>query len=437
MRPLFTGSAIERGVRCAASVSLPRIESISEYQRAGTSLHAFLEAVSLRGRTAALEELSEEDRPTFEAVNIDDVAHLLALTPELALAYDFATGEARVLGQGLERAYDVGPTEIACTMDVVGVNQAERFGVVGDWKRGWSHREMPARNHQMRFGALCLARAFDLVEVEAHLVTYRSEESDPRPLVHRFDVADLDGYALDLDEYLWRKVVENRAAFDAGAALPHVVTGEHCHKCASKFYCTPHTALIRSISDADFLEEHMRVRPMTPEMAARAFITCRSARKMIEAVEGACYAAAAVAPLPLGVDAETGRHRWLGEVDKLGNEELDGEKVFTVIQEFVAGALLAAAPESGEPYDQGKAFAQGAEVAGRATKLVATKGDAEAAVKSFAPRGKKEKAWEAVLERLRAQGGATRKQTRDVQEFTSASPDPGDNPRPFDKRKNR
>ena len=432
-RPLFSGSSIERGVRCPASVSLPRVDHLSEYQELGTSLHSFLEAVALKGREAALDELPSEARATFEALNLEAVAPLLSLTPELALAYDFATGEARVLGQGLQRGYEVSATEIPCTMDVVGVNRAERFGVVADWKRGWSKRDAPARNHQMRFGALCVARAFDLVEVEVHLVTWRSEQDDPRPLVHRFDVADLDGYALDLEEHLWRKVLENRAAMEAGKALPHVVTGDHCHKCQSRVYCHPHLALVRAVADADFLEEHTRIRPMTPEMAARAYVTCRSARKLIEAVEGACYAAAAVAPLPLGPDPATGRFKWLGEVESLGNEELDGEKVFSTIQEFVAKASLAADPSMSPD----AAFAAGAEVAGRATKLTATKGDAEDAVKGFAPRGKKEKAWEAVLEALRASGGATRKTKRDVGEFTTASEDPTDNPKPFDKRRGR
>jgi hypothetical protein len=422
--PAFTGSAIERAVTCPASVALPRVDWTSVYSEAGTSLHGFLESIA-RGRAegldleaarqAALElELDEERREALDQVDVGALVGYLELTPELALAFDFRAGEARVLGSGLQRRYEVTADEVPITIDVAGVDLEVRRGVIADYKRGWSKRADPRRNHQLMFAALCLARAFDLVEVEVHLVALRSESSDPFVLRHLVTLADLDAYAIDLAE-TWHRVLDNRAAIELGKAPPHVRSGAHCTSCPARFHCPAHTALVRQALAIDTYDEHLRIRPMSPEMVARAWLAVQGAKVMLQAIESACYAAAKHAPVYLGELG--GRHRWLGELEREGNEQLDGDVVFDQIQRFFIDTMKMTPADA-------------AEVSARAIKVTATKQDAEEAVKAKMPRGQKDRAWKAILEGVRAAGGTKRKAKRDVVEYTTATRVPTDDPKP-------
>lgn len=89
---------------------------------------------------------------------------------EVALAYDWETGDVRVLGKDIGRDYILGPTEIGSTLDAFGADQDPDLGYtleVGDWKTGPQAREHVTRcaaNRQIGGLAMMLSR---VIQVDA------------------------------------------------------------------------------------------------------------------------------------------------------------------------------------------------------------------------------------------------------------------------------
>ena len=86
---------------------------------------------------------------------------------EVALAYDWKTGDVRILGKDLDRNYVLGPTEIGSTLDAFGTIQDPDFGFmieVIDWKTGPRARQNVthcAGNRQIGGIAMMLSRVIE------------------------------------------------------------------------------------------------------------------------------------------------------------------------------------------------------------------------------------------------------------------------------------
>jgi hypothetical protein len=89
--------------------------------------------------------------------------------PEVAFAYDPATGSARTLGRGREAYVNAGPTEITGTVDAIYQDGTQI--TIADWKTGrQSGLQSAEENAQLRFYALCAARAYGAESVRVLVV---------------------------------------------------------------------------------------------------------------------------------------------------------------------------------------------------------------------------------------------------------------------------
>lgn len=243
----LTGSGLGRALACVPSVVLPHAPEIREEATRGTHGHEFLMNVSLVGREMALERAPEDMRPMLEALNLDSLpVKPDAWAAEVAFSYDPATDTARELGRGLSRDYSgAKPGEIPGSADVVGVTDTE--AVVLDWKFGGWNVPPAADNWQLRFYALCAARAYGKPRAVVGIVKLREDGS------HWFDRAELDELDLEAVAAELRGLLERALAEEAHVAkggTPRTVRGPHCKYCPALPYCPAQTALVREVGFA-------------------------------------------------------------------------------------------------------------------------------------------------------------------------------------------
>ena len=270
--PRLTGSGLERAAICPASAVLPHVQTVSEHAERGSQIHAFLEAVNAKGREAALAEVDDEIRPVCEAL---DVAKLPTdpsrFAAEVAFAYDTENGQARELGRGIGRAYDVTPTEIAGTADVIALLDDD--GVfVADFKSGWSRRTAARESLQLRFYALCAARTYGRSRAVVQVIRL-FEDGETWTDEAALDAFDLDAFALDLGA-LMSGIEADRKALAAGIE-PEMVEGSHCKWCPAFSRCPAKVALVQ-------LPPRVEI---TPDGAAAAYQRLRLYREALDKAE--------------------------------------------------------------------------------------------------------------------------------------------------------
>lgn len=378
---IVTGSGLERFMACRASAVLPRVYAESStYAERGTAVHAHLERLANGVELAASLALApEEHRAACEAVDLPALREDLRLSAEVAFAYNPVTDTARVIGQSLERDYSsITADEIPLTMDVAGM--AGGVGIVRDYKTGHGYVRRTSNNWQMRGGAIAVARAFDLDQVDAQLVFVR----DGRPVAR--DRAGFDAFGLaEISAELqaaWERAKADRAAHAAGEHIP-ATEGSWCRYCPSAWSCPAKIGLIKSVlaTDGD--------QAITPRDVAALLVRVDAGLKALEAVKTRIYNMAAVEPMLCGVDGDD--EIWLGKRQVEGNEKLDG-----AIAIAVAAEILGIAPE--------KLAAFQAEV----SPLTATKAALTRAVSARVAHGRAGKTVEAILKEIRARNGASR-----------------------------
>lgn len=397
-----TGSAIERAMHCISSLALPHARFDTPASSRGTAIHKFLEKLAERDENgdaisveAALDQVDDEWRDACAALDLTGLDDHLSLTAEVAIAYNVVDDTARVLGYGDGASYsDVGEDEIPCRLDVVGMRTLDtgiRRGLVIDWKSGWYTRRKRVRSDwQLKFGALAASRAFSLDACEVQLINV----GDSLPYARRCDYGpmDLDRIAMQVAE-LHERALEVRAEFAAGKWPATFNMGDWCTFCPGKLFCPAHTRLIRSVMSMDEIDDVLRVSPMPPEVAADAYLRVRAARRALNVIESQVKAIAAAQPLFLGLD-EFGIEHWLGRVVKAGNEKLDGAAVYAAVEHVL-----------------------GEDAADDATTLTSTKKQIESAIKAHVKRGEGARTMRAVLEHVRASGGASRTPRENIEEY--------------------
>lgn len=386
---IATGSGLERFVSCRASSVLPRVWADSSDDAArGTELHGHLERISNGTDPAeSLEMVDPRHRGACEAVDLEALTEDLALSAEVALVYNPYTDTARVLGQSLDRDYSgVADDEVPLTMDLVGVDQVAGRGAVRDWKSGWARLAPTRRNWQMLGGALALARAYDLDEVDAQLIYLREGVSIRRDAAV-FTAAD---FAIAAGEL---RIAASRAEADRAlyAAGGHVepTEGSWCKHCPSQWSCPAKVGLIRATMAPEGIEEGRQL-PMTPQTAVMAWHAIKRAKPLLQQLETAIMALASVTPLLLETTPE-GVEVWLGMTETKGNEKLDAEVAISVAAEFLLS-------------DQADLAALQAELA----DFDVTKKRLDAAIKARVPRGKGAETTRQILAEVRRRGGASR-----------------------------
>lgn len=243
----LTGSGIGRALVCAPSMVLPYSLEVREEATRGHHGHEFLMNVSLVGREMALQRAPEDMRPMLEAL---DLAALpvdpKAFAAEVAFAYDQRKDTARELGRGLNRDYSgASGMEICGSADVVGVTDSEV--VVLDFKFGGWNVPPAAENWQLRFYALCAARAYGKARAVVGIIKLREDGS------HWFDRAeldelDLDATAAEIRGLVDRSLDENEHIAKGGT--PRTVRGAHCKYCPALPHCPAQTSLVREVGFA-------------------------------------------------------------------------------------------------------------------------------------------------------------------------------------------
>ena len=386
IEPITTGSGIERTVACRASAVLPRVwRASTSYAARGTEVHAYLERIS-NGMPAAdsLVLVAEEHRAACEAIDLPPLAEDLALSAEVALAYNPVANTARVLGQSLERDYrSIEPDEIPLTIDVAGL--AGDTGIVRDYKTGWSKLARTRGNWQMRGAAIAIARAFDRDQVDAQLIYLREGKVAWRDRAG-FDAFELAGIAAEL-RITHERVIADRALAAAGGYV-EPTQGPWCRYCPSWSSCPAQAALVRWALTGEGDQRPIDVRDLVA-----ALDRVREAKKALDLVEKQILANVEE---PMLVDvAPDGAETWLGKHAKPGNEKLD-----PTVTVDVAIDLL------GVPAAERAAFA--------ADIYSVTKKALQAAVAKRTTPSRVAAVTEDILSAVRARGGATRSTTESV-----------------------
>lgn len=348
-------------MKCGASLHLAVIHSSSDAADRGQWKHSFLARIREVGAEAALAEVPPEHRDACAALPIDELP--VNLMAEVALAYDVATGKARVVGSNLGRDYGaLAPMELAGSADVIGITDDRLF--VLDWK-SLGNRRRASDSIQLRFLALAAARAYNRDAVTVEIVklgdggeVYRSR--------HDYDSLDLDVFAEEL-----------RAWFVAAKTDQTPVEGSWCSYCPSWQNCEAKTSLLRlAASGQDIAAPFMS--GLSRATVGSAFVLAENLRSLARELDK--RVAAAVDELG---PCETPRGTLLQRSLVEGNEVLEGDAVWSAM-----------ARRYGQP------------IADQAVKRSATKVSIKAALK--AAGAKVTQAEREVLDEVRQAGGSKR-----------------------------
>lgn len=257
----ITASNLARVLACPASCALPTVrEPSSERASRGTIAHAYLQEIADGApRPDALARVPEEHRAFCESIDTLQVPR--HGESEVAMAYDVDAKQARRLELSTARAYNVLPTEIAGTADLV-LWSGER-PVVIDWKTGYSHDPNESRV-QLEHYALCVASISwaDEVECAVGVISDAGAVEWSRWIVSAEGLANAARRA----EQAYERVTKARAARHHDVAL-----GTHCRYCPAWRACPAHRDAV----------EHF-ARGMIPEITADSIAIAYAASKAAE-----------------------------------------------------------------------------------------------------------------------------------------------------------
>lgn len=300
---LPTFSSLGRVAACPASAALPAVHEVSVDAVRGTARHMYLSLVPQMGEGAAIDLVPAEHRAACEVIDLEG----LPLDPtvyqqEVALAYDVATGEARLLGHALGRTYpDRSPTELSGTVDVLGVYPDHVH--VADYKGEHDDSLAPARtNLQLLAGAVAAARLYGRERAVVELIHIRD---DGTWWSDRAELEELDLAAGRAELAQLAGAVRSAERAVAAGNTPAVTRGDHCRWCPAFRECPSTLALARRLALAsqgpnpeNELAELVRG-ALTPDLAPVALERLRLLKKVVEVVEGELKAWARVTPIPM------------------------------------------------------------------------------------------------------------------------------------------
>lgn len=373
MKPLPSGSTLDRVKYCAASHALPPVRSKSSFALRGDAVHAYV--LNKRRGVGNIDDVPEQYRSFCESINLDMIPEG---EYEVACSYDTMSGVGHV---GLEADMGLTPNHILGHTDIyrpvsVGENKAI---YIGDLKSGIAaHVPSVSECLQTGFYALCAARSQQVETAVVEII--RVADSG---FVER-DSTVLDGWALDaIEAELLDLVGRVRNAQDVveSGGVPVVTTGNHCKYCPALVNCPAQMKLVRMLASEPVSLEKDIMTALTPKTAPVAYQKYRQAQEILSRIRQALYLYAEEHPI------EIGNGMVLGPVS-VRSARLDGETVHTVMSEMFDGA-----------------------VAHKAVKLSTTKTAIRAALRPAVGPGQLLRSEKAVLEAVRNQGGLQHKET--------------------------
>lgn len=245
----------ERVMICPASDVLPQVREaeVDGATSRGRAIHEYLAAVPSVGWEKALAVVPMEWRADCEVI---ELGRLPASQPdsfaaEVCLAWDPATGTARVLGHDLsyeEMKRLLAPNEMPAKIDSLGLTIDAVL--IYDFKSG-RHRHGPVRTiRQLRAYALAAARAYGKSRAIVGIIRIGQ---DGRPWFDggTEETGLLDELELALVEEEIRDMVRRRdeagREFRAGR-LPRLTVGDHCAYCPALAGCPANMVSLRALA---------------------------------------------------------------------------------------------------------------------------------------------------------------------------------------------
>lgn len=249
---LPTASALDRAMRCPASVVLPVVqcEKPSAAAKRGTILHAWIEA----RMTGA--ELPDVGRHKI-VVDVDALAAKLAAYDVLRFEHAYSLdeqGRAECLGR-MARDYPRRDGVLYGTADVDGENTLSGAGLVLDIKTGRNAVVAPADNAQLRFLATAAAIARPHLTAMHGSIAYLNRDGSWRFVDCEWPIAWLrEQHRIELDWWraTWREAVELHAAGWPVEPSPSVEACRYCRcECSAKINPYVRGADAPPLTDAD------------------------------------------------------------------------------------------------------------------------------------------------------------------------------------------
>lgn len=382
---LLSGSKVPVVVNCPPAHVLPHCsESGTAPQERGTALHLYVEMCSTDGwaQDRALEEIGRlwpEHLEECKEIDLDTIKDIVEFAaPEVAMAYSTARG-GRILGQSIARDYrgkGAKPDEICLTIDAL--IHGDGFVHVIDYKSGFSDLGPLLENGQMFLAAVTAADAYNVDRAIMTIIDLNTMKRDTSE-VSLFGLAAYRDRLAVMErgvQAATKRVAEGRA--------PDVTEGRWCRNCDAYNACPAKKSLaIELASGADSFGLSLN-----REQMAEAWVKVGLARDMLNKIDKAIRAEAAREPIPLP------NGKFIGQVHKKGNEKLDGDIVYAVVEEF-----------------------HGQEVAADAVKFTATKVGLKNALKSHGYE-KPGPAQKAILKEVANRGGSKRTPSTKIEEYT-------------------
>jgi hypothetical protein len=394
-----TGSVMTRAMKCPGSCVLPQVRTIGAApQEMGNVIHAALEHANVNTlkefsrstgkpytREMAIEKMVEtfpEHEQTIRGLPYDELKEELEMLPEVAIAYSVKRGGRLLKTKG--RDYSKARKDEYCmTIDLVFVGAD--FVVGFDWKSGLVKLGAPKDSGQLMEAAVCLADIFKKSRaIIGHIYT-RPDESVWR------DVAELDVFDLQAFHSKMERLDGQLAAARARVKLnqaPDVTMGDHCRYCPATNSCPAQKSLAIELATGKIANYNTS---LTRTQMGEAWEKTKILQALLNKVKASIIAEAAREPvlLPDG--------KVLGQVTKKGNEKLDGDIVYAVLEEM-----------------------HGQKVASDAVKYSATKTDITKALKTNGVE-KHTAVQKSVIETVRERGGAARKPSVKIEEYNAVS----------------
>lgn len=292
----FSGSTMHRAAACPGSTALPRFGSESSEPAArGTAIHKFLEDCINKGRDTAIQTCDPDYLDVCEVIDTDGLpaGHADGWRAEVAFAYNWKTGKARVVGEGIGREYpELEPDEIAGTADAVGIVGTQVW--VYDYKTGRGHVDPAEANWQLKFLGLAAARAYGLSEACVGIV--RILDDVPTFSHAHYDIFDLTAIQQQIADIAEASL--HAIADVAERRTPRLNTGSHCTYCPAVMSCRAVIGIIAAVAQdpGSLVLDPITI---TPEQAGLAWVRINIALVGLKAAKESLKEIAMSMPLPL------------------------------------------------------------------------------------------------------------------------------------------
>lgn len=310
MKPFeFTPSAGPRLLRCIGGAVLSNVSEDYASAERGRALHDFMRSLALGvPRGDVLAAVPEDWREDAERIApVEDVA---SGRPEVGLALDLTTGEARALGEDMTREEVRAakpPGSIGMLLDWLSVETDT--AVVRDWKMGWQE-DLGAATEHLQLRAYVATALLALGKPKG-----RGELWHWDGIRWRVDVVEMDWLgaqeALDEVRGLVARVEAARDAHARRGELPRLAVGRWCTWCPAQRACPALTGGLVAVLRGEVAGGP--VAEMTPEEAGRAYETVRQLRTRLDGFMTDLEMLASRTPLPL----PDGKELRLQEVERM------------------------------------------------------------------------------------------------------------------------